>query len=102
VLNGRCGKDGDDVPLAALTHHLFLAFTDRKIEREDKLSLDGREALHTELTAKLDGVEKHFIVFVLKKNGCVYDFVHVAPPGFSKESRDRFVGFVQGFSTIAP
>ena len=31
-LNGRCGKDGDDVPLESLTHHLFLQFTDRTVE----------------------------------------------------------------------
>ena len=28
AVGGRCGKDGDDVPLEALTHHLFLHFTD--------------------------------------------------------------------------
>jgi hypothetical protein len=102
VLNGRCGRDGDDVPLQALTHHLFLSVTDRVIESEQKLSLDGREALHTELTAKLDGVDMHFVVFVLKKNGCVYDLVQIAPPSPSRESRDQFIQFVQGFSTIAP
>jgi hypothetical protein len=102
VVNGRCGKDGDDVPLQALTHHLFLQFSDRVVENEVKMMLDGREALHTELVAKLDGVEKRFVVFVLKKNGCVYDFIHVAPPGASPESRGRFVDFVQGFSTISP
>ena len=102
VVNGRCGRDGDDVPLSALTHHLFLQFSDRVIENETKINLDGREALHTELLAKLDGVKKRYGVFVLKKNGCVYDFIHVAPPSASAESRERFVSFVQGFSTISP
>ncbi len=102
ILNGRCGKDGDDVPLSSLTHHLFLSFTDRVIENQQKVSLDGREALHTELTAKLDGVDMHFVVFVLKKNGCVYDFAQIAPPNPSRESRDQFIRFVQGFSTISP
>lgn len=102
VVNGRCGKDGDDVPLEALTHHLFLQFSDRVIENEVKLDLDGREALQTQLLAKLDGVEKRYEVFVLKKNGCVYDFVHVAPPGAPADGRRRFVAFVQGFATIKP
>jgi len=31
AVNGRCGVDGDDVPLASLTQHLFLQFTDRQI-----------------------------------------------------------------------
>jgi hypothetical protein len=102
VVNGRCGRDGDDVPLSSLTHHLFLQFSDRVIENEVKISLDGREALHTELLAKLDGVQKRFGVFVLKKNGCVYDFIHIAPPSAPAESREHFVSFVQGFSTISP
>jgi hypothetical protein len=102
AVSGRCGSDGDDVPLESLTHHLFLAFTDRKVESQVKVQLDGREALHTEMLARLDGVPEHFTVFVFKKNGCVYDFVHVASPGASAEGRHEFVAFVQGFSTIAP
>lgn len=102
VVNGRCGKDGDDVPLEALTHHLFLHFTDRVVENQTRMQLDGREALHTELLAKLDGVEKRFTAIVLKKNGCVYDFVHIAPTSAPPEGRLGFVAFVEGFSTIEP
>src|SRR5262245_60815045 len=29
AVNGRCGKDADDIPLAALTQHLFFQFTER-------------------------------------------------------------------------
>ncbi|HHH11384.1 MAG TPA: hypothetical protein ENK23_04850, partial [Sorangium sp.] len=29
MFGGRCGLDGDDIPLKALTNHLFLQFTDR-------------------------------------------------------------------------
>jgi hypothetical protein len=72
------------------------------IENEVKLDLDGREALQTQLLAKLDGVAKRYEVFVLKKNGCVYDFIHVAPPDAPADGRRRFVAFVQGFATIKP
>ena len=102
VVNGRCGKDGDDVPLESLTHHLFLEFTDRTVESQAKLMLDGREALQTELLASLDGVPKRFTVFVLKKNACVYDFIHVTPPDAPPQGRRDFVAFVEGFSTIRP
>jgi hypothetical protein len=102
IVNARCGKDGDDVPLASLTHHLFLQFTDRDIESQTALTIDGREALNTQLLARLDGVQKRFSVFVLKKNGCVYDFVHIAPPEAPETSRREFATFVQGFSTIRP
>jgi len=104
-ISGRCGKDGDDVPLEALTHHLFLIFTERRVESQTLTVLDGREALHTEMDAKLDGVPKHFALFVLKKNGCVYDFVHISPVGSGPElegARKAFVSFVEQFSTVSP
>jgi len=101
-ITGRCGKDGDDVPLESLTHHLFLDFTERQIQHQTRRDLDGREALHTELRAKLDGVMKEFSVFVFKKNGCVYDFVHVAAAGTSPAARGDFARFVETFSTLSP
>ena len=58
LVNGRCGKDGDDVPLKSLTQHLFLSFTERQPIEENVISMDGREALHTVMSAKLDGVPR--------------------------------------------
>ena len=62
ALNGRCGLDGDDVPLEALTHHLFLHFTEAKLLKQERVSLAGRAALRSELTAGLDGVPIHYLV----------------------------------------
>jgi hypothetical protein len=98
AINGRCGKDAEDVPLRALTQHLFLQFTDRRLEEQQLLALDGREALATQLVAKLDGVEKHFVVVVLKKDGCVYDFLQIA--GHARDP-EPFLQFVQGFSSLS-
>lgn len=96
-VSGRCGVDGDDVPLEALTHHLFLHFTKRNLLKQEHVELDGRAALRTELTAELDGVELQYLVYVLKKDGCVYDFIHVSP---GARGRAEFERFVQGFGTI--
>lgn len=97
AINGRCGKDAEDVPLKSLTQHLFLQFTDRQLEDQELLPLDGREALRTEMTAKLDGVEKYFHVVVLKKDGCVYDFLQIANQHLEKEP---FLDFVRGFQSL--
>jgi len=97
AVNGRCGMDGDDVPLSSLTQHLFLQFTERELKSQREVSLDGRAALRTELMGKLDGVPKHFLVYVLKKNGCVYDFWRVSDPIAADAT--QFEAFVQGFST---
>ena len=100
-VNGRCGKDGDDVPLEALTQHLFVYFTERQISDQRRITLDGREALRTELSAKLDGVARRFVVVVLKKNGCVYDFILIASPTLDANAKAQFDQFVAGFSTNA-
>ncbi|HEY6560881.1 MAG TPA: hypothetical protein VI072_26575 [Polyangiaceae bacterium] len=102
AVNGRCGKDGDDVPLQALTHHLFLHFTDRRVLSQDIVSLDGRDALRTEMIAELDGVPKHFSVYVIKKDGCVYDFVYIGDATADATGRTEFERFVRGFSTLSP
>jgi hypothetical protein len=99
AVNGRCGLDGDDVPLESLTHHLFLHFTDSKLLKQTRLELAGRAALKSELTAALDGVPMHYLVVVLKKNGCVYDFMLVNADGKSTGS-EAFERFVSGFETL--
>jgi hypothetical protein len=97
AINGRCGKDAEDVPLQSLTQHLFLQFTERHLEDQELFSLDGREALRTELVAKLDGVPKYFHVVVLKKDGCVYDFMQIAG---RQQNGGEFLDFVRGFSSL--
>lgn len=97
ALNGRCGVDGDDVPLASLTQHLFLQFTERQQQSQQEVTLDGRAALRTDLVGKLDGVPKQFLVYVLKKDGCVYDFWRISEPGAGDTA--AFETFVKGFST---
>ena len=99
AVGGRCDKDGDDVPLTSLTHHLFLHFTERSMISQRSLELDGREALRTEMTASLDGVSKHYVVYVLKKDGCVYDFMRISDS--SNGESGRFDDFVGGFETMS-
>jgi hypothetical protein len=101
VLNGRCGVDGEDVPLEALTQHLFLRFTERETIDQRVVPFDGREAMRTIITAKLDGVPMKFEVWVLKKDGCVYDLDFMAaPPHFARGAED-FERFVKGFTTVS-
>ncbi|NUQ79515.1 MAG: hypothetical protein HUU21_38895 [Polyangiaceae bacterium] len=100
AVNGRCGKDSDDVPLRSLTQHLFFQFTERVVEREEVVPFDEREALHTVLLAKLDGVPKKFDIWVMKKDGCVYDLLFIARPSSFDEGVASFREFARGFSTL--
>lgn len=99
--SGRCKVDGEDVPLKSLMQHLFLQFTDREVVTEEVVPFDGREAIHAVVIAKLDGVPKQFDVWVMKKDGCVYDLYCIAEPSqFATVSR-QFREFVQGFATVS-
>ena len=104
VVSGRCGLRVDDTPLEALTNHLLIGTTERAYEREETRPFDGREARFTTVLAKLDGVPMRYDVVVLKKDGCVYDFVYVAPPAPKGDASDAagraaFAGFVGAFHT---
>ncbi|WP_437335924.1 hypothetical protein WME98_28125 [Sorangium sp. So ce296] len=99
ALNGRC-RNEDDVPLVSLTNHLFLHFTEREVLKQEVVPFDGREAMHTVLSAKLDGVPKVFDVWVLKKNGCVYDMLLIADPARYAAGEPAFTRMVRGFSTL--
>jgi hypothetical protein len=98
LVNGRCGVE--DAPLLALTNQLIMGTTEREVEAQDTLPFDGREALHTRMRAKLDGVPMLYDIYVLKKDGCVYDFVYVAPPPLAEAGLAAFERFVSDFHTL--
>jgi hypothetical protein len=102
VVNARCGVDGEDVPLSALTQHLFIRFTDREIVDQKVVPFDRREAMRTVITAKLDGVPMKFDVWVMKKDGCVYDLGFMAPPARFDRGAEGFERFVASFATVSP
>lgn len=101
AVHAQCGRDADDVPLAALTNHLLIGFTERDVKLEQTVPLDGREARHTVVHAKLDGVPIALDAWVLKKDGCVYDLVYVVAPARHEAGAGAFDAFARGFSTAA-
>jgi hypothetical protein len=102
AVDARCGGSSDDVPLASLTQHLFIGFTEREILDQQVVPFDGREAMHTVLAAKLDGVPQKFDVWVMKKDGCVHDLYYLADPARFDRGAAAFQRFVHGFATVPP
>ncbi len=100
LVNSRCASSDRDAPLLSLTEHLIIGTTDRHVSREETIPFDAREARHTLLQARLDGVPMAYDIFVLKKDGCVFDFVYVAPPDAAPRGAAEFEQFVQGFHTV--
>lgn len=91
---------GLDIPLTALRNHLMIGFTEREVVEEEVVPMDGREALRTHFTAKLDGVTRDILLQILKKDDCVYDFGLITPagPGFDAARAD-FDQMLAGFTT---
>jgi hypothetical protein len=100
AVNGRCGRDSPDVPLASLTQHLFIQFTEREVLAQEVVPFDAREAMHSTVLAKLDGVPKKFDVWVLKKDGCVYDLLFIASPSRFGAGIEQFQRFARGFRAL--
>jgi hypothetical protein len=92
----RCGRRDDDAPLSVLTQHLLMGTTDREIDAQETIPFDGREAMHTLLRAKLDGVPMQYDLYVMKKDGCIYDIVYVAAPSRFAEGAQDFERFTRG------
>jgi hypothetical protein len=95
-VNSTC-EGHDDPPLPVLTRHLLMGFTEREEQSQQLISLDGREALRSRYTAKLDGVPVELELVVLKKDGCVFDFTYVAPPGQAEARMADFEALLAGF-----
>jgi len=100
LVNARCSSLDRDTPLAALTSHLLIGTTERDVVEQAVEPFDGREAMHTRVTGKVDGVARAFDLFVLKKDGCVYDFVYVAPVDRVEAGVGAFQTFARGFRTL--
>jgi hypothetical protein len=96
AINATC-TGHEDPPLDVLTNHLVIGFTDREWLSRQKLTLDGREALRSQVKARLDGVAVSLELVVLKKNGCVHDFTYVSPEGREGEQRAVFEKLVANF-----
>jgi len=92
----RCGRRDDDAPLSVLTQHLIMGTTERDIDTQEVVPFDRREAMHTVLHAKLDGVPMQYDLYVMKKDGCVYDLAYVAPPGRFADGAADFERFAGG------
>ncbi|HEY8075618.1 MAG TPA: hypothetical protein VIF62_15945, partial [Labilithrix sp.] len=101
LVNARCRKPDDDTPLVALTNHLLMGSTEREFVTQATEPFDGREALHTHVKAKWDGVPMELDIFVMKKDGCIYDFVYMAAPTGFAEGSTPFESVVKGFHTLA-
>ena len=97
--NATC-EGHKDPPLTILLGDLLMGTGDRKVLMSERLAVSGREALHEVVALSLDGVPLVYDLYVLKKDGCVYDLSLVVPPRSYESVADEFVDFVASFDGL--
>lgn len=100
LVNARCHRPDEGTPLVALTNHLLMGSTAREVVVQETEPFDGREALHTKMRARWDGVPISLNIYVAKKDGCIYDFVYMGDPTAFEAGSREFEPFVRGFRTL--
>ena len=99
-VNSTC-TEYEDVPDVALVNHLLFDTTSRKFTTEETVTLDGRGARHVVARVELDGVPVELEIYVMKKDGCVFDLTHVRSTQAPPQARATFLALVQSFSVVA-
>jgi hypothetical protein len=99
AINSTC-SEYEDVPLPALTNQLLFDTTQRRVLLEETVTLSGRGARHTLLELELDGVPLELELYVLRRDGCVFDLSHIRSRARPEHARQVFARFVAEFDVL--
>ena len=95
-VHAQCDEQGDS-SLSQYTDHLRIDWDDWSVVEQAETKLVGRAALRTVVDASLDGIARRSELWVVKKNGCLFDLRYSAGvEDFASGQRD-FATVVQGF-----
>lgn len=95
-LHAQCDGQGDS-SLHEYTDHLRIDWTRWQVDSQEEGRLVDRAALHTLVTADLDGVVRRNELWVVKKDGCLFDLRYTAGPERFEQGRPAFAKVVEGF-----
>ena len=98
-INSTCANY-TDVPEQALMNHLLFGMRERVYRTEEMVTLDGRGAWHVVVDAQLDGVPLVLEVYLIHKDGCVYDLSRISAPSRFDAGRPDFERFARGFKVL--
>jgi hypothetical protein len=98
-VNSTC-SDYEDVPEQALLNHLFFGTRERVFRKQEVVTLDGRGALHVLADVELDGVPISLEIYLLKKDGCVYDLSYISSRSAQSQGHPVFARVVAGFHVL--
>lgn len=99
-VNSTC-QQYEDVPPRALLNHLLMGTTSRNVRVDETVTLDGRGAQHLVADVELDGVPVTVAVYLLLKDGCVYDLTNVAGRKQATAALPLFDAFARDFAVLS-
>jgi len=84
-----------------VARHLFFGLQDKHIQGRETLRLHDAIAELTRLRARLDDQPVEVEGVTVRRVGCLYDFIYVAPPAAFPQGRADFEAFVQSWTPLA-
>jgi len=91
----QCNDHGDS-SLEQYTDHLRIDWDGWTVLEQSKTELIGRAALRTVVDASLDGIPRRNELWVVKKDGCLFDLRFSAGAGDFASGQSAFSTVVQG------
>jgi hypothetical protein len=88
-LASRCGIARAEPRV--LVRHLAIGLPDRNLVREGEVRVDGRPGWSQTWRTRAGGAERELEAVSVVADGCVYDFVRVAPPGAAVQDFERWL-----------
>jgi hypothetical protein len=92
-----CGSP-EPGPLPAVARHLFFGLSHAEIETREPVALSGASGMRTRLRARLDDRPVEVDSVTVRFQGCLFDFMYVAPPDRFGRGRTDFDVFVQSWT----
>lgn len=101
TVDAFCKGAFDDAGLDTLTSQLTYGMTNLQQKRQTRTRLEGRDALRTYVTGKVDGASVSMDMVVLKMNECIFDFVYITLPHQHEVYVKDFEKLIYGFEYIS-
>jgi len=100
LANAECDDRAKSRSAGLLLGQLLIGLHDRATIEQNEVSVNGLRALHRVLDGRVaaDGAPTRIEAYVLKDQGCVYDFAYAAPPPSFEAWRADFRRFVESFA----
>ena len=100
LANAECDERATSRSAGLLLGQLLIGLQDRATIEQNEVSVNGQQALHRVLDARAssDGAPTRIEAYVVKDQGCIYDFAYAAPPASFETWRPDFHRFVQSFT----